>query len=57
MLFFFSLSFRPVIFSGLIFRELTRLILIFGEGTNWMASMQFTYAAASAVNIPCLFLR
>jgi len=38
------------IFLGLLFRELTRVILIFCEGTTWMAIMQMTYAGATTVN-------
>ena len=43
-------GYRATIFCGLVFREATRLLLLFGEDLGAMAAMQFTYAAgASAV--------
>ena len=41
---------RPVILFGILCREATRVILIFGEGVAWMAVMQCTYAGGTAVN-------
>jgi len=43
-------GYASTIFLGLIFRELTRVILIFCQGTTWMAIMQVTYAGATTVN-------
>lgn len=40
----------PVICLGLLCRQATRVILLFGEGVPLMATMQLTYAAASASN-------
>ena len=44
------IGYRKVIFGGLLFREATRLILLFGEGVPLMATTQGTYAAAIAAH-------
>ena len=44
------IGYRKVIFVGLLFREATRLILLFGEGLPLMAVSQGTYAAAIAAH-------
>ncbi len=36
--------------AGLLCREATRVILLFGQGLAWMAAAQFTFAAASCAN-------
>eukprot|EP00051_Salpingoeca_urceolata_P016038 m.211217 g.211217 ORF g.211217 m.211217 type:complete len:506 (-) comp18573_c0_seq5:65-1582(-) len=43
-------GYRAVIAVGLICRELTRLILLYANGVNWMTIMQVTYAMATAAN-------
>jgi len=43
-------GYRAVIFAGLICRQLTRVVLIYGEGLHLMVLMQVTYAAASGAN-------
>lgn len=43
-------GYRLVIAVGLIFRQLTRLILIFGNGLVAMVAMQVSYAGSSCVN-------
>ena len=45
-----SIGYRRVILLGLLCREATRLLLLFGEGVPAMAFMQLTYAAATCVN-------
>ena len=39
---------RPVILLGLLCREATRVLLIYGEGVRTMAAMQLCYAASHA---------
>jgi hypothetical protein len=41
---------RTVILLGLVCREATRVILVFGEGVRTMAAMQLTYSAGAAVD-------
>ena len=41
---------RPVIFTGLLCREATRILLIFGEGVGQLALMQLAYGAGAAVD-------
>jgi len=43
-------GYRTVIFTGLLCREFTRTILLFGEGVTAMAAMQLSYAGATASN-------
>lgn len=43
-------GYKQVIFVGLLCREATRLILLFGKGVTWMAFMQVTYAASTSVD-------
>eukprot|EP00047_Mylnosiga_fluctuans_P014205 m.36396 g.36396 ORF g.36396 m.36396 type:complete len:458 (+) comp5386_c0_seq1:56-1429(+) len=43
-------GYRPVIALGMLFRELTRTILIFGDTLAAMVAMQVTYAASSCVD-------
>ena len=43
-----SLGSRSVILCGLLFRESTRILLLYGEGVGAMAAMQLTYAASIA---------
>ena len=45
-----ALGYRTVIFAGLLCRECTRVLLVFGSGVNAMATMQVTYAGATAAN-------
>ncbi len=54
-------GYLPTIFVGLLFREATRVILIWGTGVGAMVAMQVTYAAGHAVNaiffsLPFVFL-
>lgn len=42
-------SYRGVIFLGLLFRELTRVLLVYGEGVGAMQLMQTSYAAGYCV--------
>jgi len=44
------LGYRVVILAGLLCREATRLLLIFGGGITQMSLMQLAYAAATATN-------
>ena len=39
---------RPIIFLGVLGRETTRVLLIFGQGIPTMQAMQFTYSAGVA---------
>jgi MFS family permease len=43
-------GYRSVIALGMLFRELTRMILLFADGLVAMVAMQVTYAASSCVN-------
>jgi MFS family permease len=43
-------GYRRIILFGLICREATRIVLIYGEGVTWMAIMQVTFAAACGVD-------
>lgn len=43
-------GYRLVVFLGLLCREATRLLLIFGEGVPQMALMQLTYAGATSAH-------
>eukprot|EP00808_Paulinella_micropora_P007839 g11506.t1 len=43
-----SLGYKTVVLIGLLARQATRIILIWGQGVFWMASMQVTYAAATS---------
>eukprot|EP00050_Salpingoeca_kvevrii_P011102 m.12729 g.12729 ORF g.12729 m.12729 type:complete len:915 (-) comp3257_c0_seq2:161-2905(-) len=43
-------GYRATIGVGLVLREATRLILLFGDGVAWMSIMQVTYAAATGIN-------
>ncbi|KAL3903024.1 MAG: hypothetical protein SGPRY_011835 [Prymnesium sp.] len=42
---------RPVIFLGLVCREVTRVLLIFASGVSWMAAMQETSLRLPAVSV------
>lgn len=44
-------GYRAVIAGGLACREVTRLLLIFGQGVGFMVATQVTYAAATSVNV------
>ena len=48
------LGYRAVILLGLLCREATRALLLFGEGVGCMAAMQLTYAASGAALV-CFF--
>lgn len=48
-------GYRAIIFCGLVFREATRLLLLFGEDLGAMAAMQFTYAAGASAAETVLF--
>jgi MFS family permease len=43
-------GYRGVILLGLVCREATRVVLLYAQGVTWMATMQLTYALASATN-------
>eukprot|EP00854_Cymbomonas_tetramitiformis_P014727 gene14727-17402_t len=45
-----TMGYKPVILFGLLCRESTRLLLLFGSSLPLMSLMQMTYASASAVN-------
>lgn len=45
------IGYRKVIFLGLVCREATRVLLIWGDSLWFMSLMQMTYAAGAAVNV------
>jgi thiamine transporter 2/3 len=44
------IGYRKVIAIGIVFREATRLILLYGEGVGWMVVMQIVYAGSTCVD-------
>lgn len=46
-----SVGYRATILGGLLAREVTRAVLLFGRGLGLMALTQLTYAAGTSVNI------